>query len=242
MAGIIRTIPKEDINAATIGTIVGVILYNFAAFLGNAPLFGAIVGALSVTAHYIKHPYITDAQKAFISVEIFSVVFIIRVTNMALGIGAAGATGGLIIVALISMALIHSRTPNDPFFDPFRYRPIFAAIAGICAGVGILTVFSTIYIVGFFTQKVEFPVSVGRSDITVAIAGAAIGGYILAMIMNVLGIRFVDGAYRRFNDQSVAAIRGILRRIDIILGAIGAISGTCIIYIGLHNCVYCVSC
>ena len=46
-----------------------------------------------------------------------------------------------------------------------------------------------------------------------------------------LGIRFVDGAYRRFNDQSVAAIRGILRRIDIILGAIGAISGTGIAFV-----------
>ena len=97
--------------------------------------------------------------------------------------------------------------------------------------MGILTVFSTIYLVGLFTQKLEFPVSVGGSDITVAIAGAAIGGYILAMIMNVLGIRFVDGAYRRFNDQSVAAIRGILRRIDIILGAIGAISGTGIAFV-----------
>ena len=97
--------------------------------------------------------------------------------------------------------------------------------------MGILTFFSTIYIVGLFTQKLEFPVFVGRSDITVAIAGAAIGGYILAMIMNVLGIRFVNGAYRRFNDQSVTAIRGILRRIDIILGAIGAISGTGIAFV-----------
>ena len=44
-----------------------------------------------------------------------------------------------------------------------------------------------------------------------------------------VGIRLVDGAFRRFNDQSIAAVRGILRRTtdaSIIVGAVGAILGS----------------
>ena len=149
------TIPREDINAITIGTIVGVILYNFATVFGNGPLFEAIIGALYTTANYIN---ITDSAKDFLSVMFFFIAFFLQVINIAFGTGAAGAIGGLIFAALISTAFIHP--PDNPFFNPFQYKPIFAAIAGICAGGGVLTVFFPGYLIRLFTHSEEFPLSV----------------------------------------------------------------------------------
>ena len=78
-----------------------------------------------------------------------------------------------------------------------------------------------------FIDRVNFPVPVGRT-VLVAVIGAAIGGYFLAALVNVVGVRFVDGAVTRINDQLIAAVRRILKRFDvsIVLGAVGAVIGT----------------
>ena len=222
VAGVIKTIPREDKRAVIIGTVIGAILNTF---VGKGALFGAVAGALYAT-RYVTLPNITDLIKIFYSIMLSLFALCIEVTYVALGVGAAGTVGGLIVIVLISTSLI-IHPPGNPIFDPFRYKPVFAAVAGICAGV------ATVILI--FTDRVDFPQPLGRS-VTAAVIGAAAVGFLLAAVVN--GIRRVDRAITTFNDRSIAAIRidvarGILRRIDIaiIQAAIGAVCGTMFGYV-----------
>ena len=167
---------------------------------------------------HIKHPKDVDPTKIFNSIIILLAIFNLKVINLVLGHGATGAMGGLIAAAIIRIALIHT----NPLF---RYNTIFAAIAAGCAAIVVmLSFFLPFYISKLFTDRVDFPTHVGRT-VLVAVTGAALGGYLLATLVNVVGVRFIDGAV---TDQSIALVHRILRNFDvsIILGAEGAVLGT----------------
>lgn len=228
--GVIMALPREDPYSAgiVIGTILGAILNNFLNYynimLGNGAAFRAAIsiGVVIATAMHIKHPKDVDPTKIFNSIIIFLTTFNLQVINLVLGDGATVAMCGLIAAAIISIAII---LPNNPLFDPFRYKTIFAAIAVYCAAIVVMSAFLPIYIISiiFFTNRVDFP----TQTVLVAITGAALGGYLLATLVNVVGLRFIDGAVTRINDQSIALVRRILKKFDvsIILGAEGAVFG-----------------
>ena len=220
VVGIIMILPREDINAIVIGVIIGAIMNNSPIVLGHGALFGAVAGAIFATANYIKRPNISYPTRFLYS------IICLRYIKNVFGIGASGAVGGLMFAAFIGILLAHR--PGNPLFDVFRYKIIFAAIAGLCAGAGVLAYFLPTYIISLICAlKVSFPELVGR-PVIVAIAGAAAGGYLLAAVVNTAGLRVIDRVSTRFINRTISAIRGILRTINvsIFLGAIGAIFGT----------------
>jgi MFS family permease len=218
---VIMVLPREDAYAIVVGTILGTIL-NYYFMLGNGAVFGAPVGALIATAFYIKHPKVTDPIGIFYSIMIFLItgMFYLGIIDLVFGDGNTGAVGGLIFAVFIFI-LDHLPDDVNPLFNSFRKKIFFAA-------VGVTIFFLPIYITRLFTHVVDFLAPVGR---TVLIA--AIGGFLLAAVVNMVGLRLVNSAFTRFNDQSITAVYRVLRRhdISIILGALGAFVGTIIAFV-----------
>jgi hypothetical protein len=203
VAGVIMTIPREDVYAIAVAPIIGAILNNYynnnIIMLGNGSVFGAAVAG---TAFYIKHPNITNPKRILYSIMIFLIAFYARVINSVFSIGITGAMGGLVFAAVISRAFIHP--PNNPF----KYRTIFAAIAASCAAAGVISFFLFVYIIRLFTHSIDFPAPVGRT-VLVATIGAAIGGFLLVAVENMGGLRLeiVDGVVTRPNYQLIVLIK-----------------------------------
>lgn len=216
VVGIIMILPRDDINAIVVGVIIGAIMNNSSIVLGHGALFGAVTGAIFATANYIKRPNISYPTRFLISIAC------LRYIKNVFGIGASGAVGGLMLVAFIGILL--AQHPGNPPFNVFRYKTILAAIAGLCASAGVLAYLLPTYIISLICAlKVSFPELVGR-PVIIAIAGAAVGEYLLAAVVNTV----IDRVSTRFINRTISAIHGILRTVyvSIFLGAIGAVSGT----------------
>jgi hypothetical protein len=204
VTGFIMALPRKDAYAIFAVTILGAILnyslnyYNL--MVGDGLLIGTAVGAVGAIAFYVKHPNATDPIRIFYLIILFLIAFYLKVTNSGFGVGPGiiGALGGLIFAAVVSRALI--RPPDNPRFNLFQYKTIFAAIAAICAAVHIMFYFLFVYINRLFTHSVDFPAPVGRT-VLVATTGAAIGGFLLAAVVNMAGLRRVDGVFTRLSND-----------------------------------------
>jgi hypothetical protein len=237
VAGVIMALPREEAYAIVVATILGVILINSLNYyniimLGNGAIFGAPMGAVFATAFYLKYPNVMDPIRIF---------YLILITSMVrLGINLVFGEDNIITVMsrLLFAALFHIFLPGTPLFNLFI----------ILAAIGVMFFFLPMYIIGLFTHIVDFLAPVGIT-VLIAVTGAAIGGYLLAVVVNMAGLR-VNGAFTRLNDQSIAAVRRILRSfnisiilgaiavrrflrtidVSIILGAVGAVVGTSIAF------------
>ena len=239
VAGIIMAIPwisRDDMKAVIIGTFIGVIISPISS--------GAVIGAVAVAlinraSHETMDSWIFAFLKDINPTNVLTVVTTISLFlclnygSIVFNEGVSGAVGGVFIAGCFGMLV--AQPADNPAIAAFRHRAIFAAFAGVLGG-GCATILKA-PIIRSFSFGDAIPEPVVRSIITtiiIAIIGAAGGGYLLAVVVNIAGDRLVVGAVTRFTERMIQIIavigeigRALARAVDqaIILGAIGAIFG-----------------
>ena len=235
VAGIFATVERDDIKAMIVGIFIGIILIS--RLTGNGIFIGAVAGAVSYRASnyemHVGNPMLEQVDDitatSIVYVVILAFIWLCLVYFCTvIGVGASGAAGGIVFAAYIGIFFAQLGIP-----DMFRYRAKFAALAGFIGGGYAILFYSSA--IRRFSVEAMIPEQIVGSMI-LAIAGAAVGGYLFIVVMNRADDRLVAiGAVTRFLNRAIQIIAAIIkagralysRIVDqsIVLGAIGALVG-----------------